>query len=1133
MKISIFLYKAFASVFILLALHVNLDAQKGYPYLSPFSFNESIENDNFDLIQDNNLNILIANRKGILTFDSRKWELLPLPYYPVTLAKSSFDGTIYVGCRNGFGILEQDITGQYTYLLLSDTVFTGEIFSIGLLPEKEFFLSRNRLYYSAQDDDPFKYWEFPYENNITGSFVYGDDFYFMVFNKGLFKVEGDSFKLVLNDRFSTRTELKFSLTIDSKNMLIGNSDNELFLFNGTSFTPVMINDSEYLTASIITDGAYLGGNKIAVGTLMGGIIIADYKTGETSSILNYKTGLPDDEVYCLGTDINKGLWLCHSFGVSRIDNNLKVANLTWYPGLSGNLTNAAWYREQLYIGTSDGIYELKEKREYREKTVDVKPVVLSQRTTISPEITQPESIPIKTEPVVIENLSKKEQRKKRRADKEVLTPETNAPIIQQATILDKIISSVDNATRIFVRKPEDESFSANKKKVYALQSISHSYEKISGISGKCTEITAFFDHLLVSTNNGLYDIYNRQVVAVLPNTYVNFINPGPGDLLFAGAGKSVFILKLIGSRWEVLREFDTLEYPVYSACMTSPTELWLGSDNSAHKIILDSGYYSESDETLPITTKFSDKVILKTIDKQLYFFLASGIYRMENNEIKQVKSFDNLKTLPEYYFSDNNVVWYRSDGKWSQLSDNSTDVSLSEVYLGIFESVQDIFVSKEGNLWVIANNKEIFKIQKETEKMPTNEFSVFFSALKGTDDKPFSLDSPKISYKNSSLRIEFSAPYYLAPEKTEFTYKIDGLNKTWSPWSTISTIEYPILPPGKYTIHAKAKNIFGQESVVNQLNIVIKPPFWRTTVFYLFVIILVFALFSFFVKFREQKLQKDKLVLEQKVKERTIEIEYQKNEISEQKKEITDSILYAKRIQSAVLPSTKLLSSVLSEHFVLFLPKDIVSGDFYWSTVKGDKIVILAADCTGHGVPGAFMSMLGISFLNEIVSTHKLDNAGTLLDELRDHVKATLAKSGDEVQARDGMDIALCIIDQKQMKLQFAGAYNPMYQVREKELIEFKGDKMPIGWYDLDTGFTNNVINIKKGDCFYIFSDGFIDQFGGKFEKKFLSKQFKDLILHNNSQTMNNQKEVLVKAFENWKGKLQQIDDVLVIGFRI
>jgi serine phosphatase RsbU (regulator of sigma subunit) len=1139
MKISFFIIRSAIVVLTIISLQNNISAQKGYPYISAFTFNESIENDNSDIIQDENQNILIANRKGILTFDSRNWDLLPLPYYPVVLAKSPYDGSIYTGCRNGFGLLEQDLTGKYTYSLLSDTIFTGEISDIRILSNKEFFMARNRIYFTSRDDESCKFWDFPYEHFVSGSFVFNDEFYFMLFDGGLYKAENDTFKLISSDRLTTRTELLFAVETDSRNIIVGNNDNEVYLFNGTVFSKVNLNDAEYLKASIITDGAYLGATKIAIGSLMGGVLICDYESGETFSIINYKTGLPDDEVYCLGIDNNYGLWLCHSYGLSRIDNNINVTNLTWYSGLSGNLTNAAWFRNQLYIGTSDGLYTLKENREYRERQVyvNIDKQINEPAPAIKSESVKTETIskiPETTKPAVAEVLSKKEQRKKRRGNNTEISSESATPAIQQAGILSKIDNSADNSTRSFVKKTVDDAFSVNKKRVYSLQSISHSYEKISGITGKCTEIISCNEHLIVSTNNGLYDIFNNQVYSVIPDAYINFINPGPHNtILFAGTEKSLYILLLSDNRWEVVRELDALDYPVYSACMTSSTELWLGSDNSAHKLTLDSDYYIENDIVFPITTRFSDKVNLKTINKQLYFFLSAGIYRMENDEIKEVKAFSDLSSLPGYYFSENNVVCYRSSGQWNFMADNISGISLPDDYLNIFQSVQDIFVEKSGTLWIIANDHEIFKIQKETTSYLSQKFSVFFSGLKGKDDKLFPLNSPKLSYDNSSLRIEFSAPYYLAPGKTEFTYKIEELSNIWSPWTNASAIEYPMLPPGKYSIQAKARNIFGEESEISQLDIVIKPPFWRTALFYIIIIILIFSLFGAFVKVREQTLKRDKQILEQKVQERTLEIECQKNEISEQKKEITDSIFYAKRIQTAVLPSTKMLNSVLPDHFVLFLPKDIVSGDFYWSTIKGDKIVLLAADCTGHGVPGAFMSMLGISFLNEIVSTHKLDNAGTLLDELREHVKTTLAKSENEVQARDGMDIALCIIDQKQMKMQFAGAYNPLYMIRDKELAEIKGDKMPVGSYDLNTGFSNNVVNLKKNDCFYIFSDGYIDQFGGEDEKKFLSRQFKSLLTKNHDQPMNKQKESLVEAFETWKGKLRQIDDVLVIGFRI
>jgi len=184
----------FRIVFLLIALFIcqpGSFGQMGFPFISPYSFERSIDNDNYDLIQDNNHSLLIANRKGILSFDSRKWDLLPLPYFPVTIVKSRYDGTIYTGCRNGFGIIELDVTGKYVYRLLSDTLFTGEINTIQVIPYRDFFISRNTIYSTGNDHESIKKWNFPYEFKVSGSFVFRDEFYFMIYNKGLYKAQDD------------------------------------------------------------------------------------------------------------------------------------------------------------------------------------------------------------------------------------------------------------------------------------------------------------------------------------------------------------------------------------------------------------------------------------------------------------------------------------------------------------------------------------------------------------------------------------------------------------------------------------------------------------------------------------------------------------------------------------------------------------------------------------------------------------------------------------------------------------------------------------------------------------------------------------------------------------------------------
>jgi serine phosphatase RsbU (regulator of sigma subunit) len=281
--------------------------------------------------------------------------------------------------------------------------------------------------------------------------------------------------------------------------------------------------------------------------------------------------------------------------------------------------------------------------------------------------------------------------------------------------------------------------------------------------------------------------------------------------------------------------------------------------------------------------------------------------------------------------------------------------------------------------------------------------------------------------------------------------------------------------------------------------------------------------------------------LEQIVKERTEEvvkqkdeIEAQRDEIADKNRSITDSIEYAKRIQTAILPSNEYAEEILPEHFILFRPRDIVSGDFYWMTKKNNRLVLIAADCTGHGVPGAFMSMLGVSFLNEIVNRHDIDSAGEILTQLRADVKKTLGQEGKEGEAKDGMDIALCIVDLENMKMQYAGAYNPMYLYRDNELLETKADRMPIGIYVKEKeSFTNNDIELKKGDVFYIFSDGFQDQFGGEDGQKFKTKNFKQLLLEIHQKPMAEQREILNTTVDKWRGKWEQVDDIIILGIRV
>lgn len=262
--------------------------------------------------------------------------------------------------------------------------------------------------------------------------------------------------------------------------------------------------------------------------------------------------------------------------------------------------------------------------------------------------------------------------------------------------------------------------------------------------------------------------------------------------------------------------------------------------------------------------------------------------------------------------------------------------------------------------------------------------------------------------------------------------------------------------------------------------------------------------------------------------------EDQRDEISLQKEEIMASIHYARRIQTAVLPPAKFISKILPDHFfILNKPRDIVSGDYYWMAQKGNKTIIAAADCTGHGVPGAFMSLLGVSFLNEVINKMDEIYANNILDKLRDAVINALNQAGTEGITKDGMDLALCVLDLNTYELQFAGANNPLYLIRNNELMETKADKMPIGLYDENKPFTNNIFQLQKDDAFYIFSDGYPDQFGGPLGKKFMYKKMKELLVSIQEKSMSDQQKILEKTIEDWQGDLFQVDDMLIIGVKV
>ncbi|MBN2663225.1 MAG: SpoIIE family protein phosphatase [Bacteroidales bacterium] len=324
----------------------------------------------------------------------------------------------------------------------------------------------------------------------------------------------------------------------------------------------------------------------------------------------------------------------------------------------------------------------------------------------------------------------------------------------------------------------------------------------------------------------------------------------------------------------------------------------------------------------------------------------------------------------------------------------------------------------------------------------------------------------------------------------------------------------------------------------------------RMIIVFTIIGLFIFAVFIIIVlrQYRQKKEAFDKLetqnqeILQQNeeiqsqaehLEQANIEITNQKNIIEKSHHQITASINYAKRIQEAILPKNDLIKMLIPEHFILYLPRDIVSGDFYFIKLYKNKLFITAADCTGHGVPGAFMSMLGFALINELIRKPEIQNPAQLLDELRNQIKTSLQQTGKFDEANDGLDIALLSIDIETNVLNFAGANNPLFLFRNNELVVYKADRMPIGIYIKEKPFTNQIVELKKDDILYVFSDGFVSQFDDKKNETFKIKRFKELLTKIHQKSLSEQKEILEEELSNWKGSNLQTDDILVIGIKI
>lgn len=682
--------------------------------------------------------------------------------------------------------------------------------------------------------------------------------------------------------------------------------------------------------------------------------------------------------------------------------------------------------------------------------------------------------------------------------------------------------------------------------------------------------TSFGPKTLVIGYSGIYEVdYAKHKSQKIVEEYAwkTFQNPINKDEFFVGLEKSLGLLKLSKSGWSYETIIPDVNGNIISLAHVKG-KLVFGAENiGVYVYDLRTKKYSviKVDDKKSIQTSY----YVESFRGKIYVGLEGGIYTLSSD----FKKLEPFKVLKKKFFTgnskfqvhrilnqDNKRLWVVTHNEnnnefeqgWLELKKENffsknqgewTWTAWPFVLINIKKDglAYDIRKGFNDDVW-LSTNKNIYLFNPDAVLDIQKSFGLSIDEIR-VNNKPY-LFNPfyakpidALKYENNTLKFTFHAKSFMGLSEMRYRFKLDNYSE-WSDWSDLNFAEFQKLFEGNYRLKVQARNCYGFMSETMTYDFQILAPWYRTWWAYTIYVISFIILIYIIIQLSIQRVKNQNIKLEGIVKERTKEIaaqndllEIQKEEITQKTKDIVDSIVYAKRIQETILP-TERLPQMLPKHFVFYRPKDIVSGDFYWARQKGSKIIFSAIDCTGHGVPGALVSIVGNSALLRCVNEHKLTEPAEILDKLRDIVIRSFDSTGQQ-DVKDGMDMSLCTLDTDTMILKYAGANNECVIIRNKELIELKADKQPIGQFAYATPFKQQEIQLQDGDCIYQFTDGYIDQFGGEKGKKLKSRPFKEMLLSVSHLPMEEQLELVRKFFEDWKSGYEQVDDVCVFGVKI
>ena len=1069
----------------------NLSAQiesKGIPYIKNYNKADYDGNSQtFSVVQDNRGVMYFANQNYILEFDGKTWRKIFLPGNPdvYSLAKG-VDGRIYVGAKGEFGFLEPGEDGSLKYKSLKDRIpkdkkeFTQVSFVINGNNNEMIFASPLTLY--ILDKDTIKTYDVSKQENVfIKPYKIHNRIFIQEKGKGILEFKNDKLELLKGTEKFAYKWVVAMFPEGKENFYLNVYQDSVYLLSKKSIKSF---SRGKLVKKIYSSSKY--GNDFFLGGLYGqGVIITDNKLN-VKKHLTTDNGLQNNTIFNVFPDKDKNIWLGTNDGISVIFPNLPYTVFSENSNLSEAVLTTKLFNNKLYVGTSTDIL-------YKD---------FSETNSIEGEKFEP----------------------------------------------------VKNETG----------------------------------SGTVWKMDIVKNTLLCATSLGLHEIKDSVAVLVGHKTSIkNFINlrSNPNQILTIG-GHGLLLFEYSDGKWKFKNTIKNFKGDFRHIEESEKGIFWISDKtkgimqiqiNEKMDSVIKETLFTEKDGLPGIYNNYvyriNDKIVFPT-EKGIYLFNKETKKFVKDIEFEKI--FGRNVSITNLYQAKNGNIWFKEELNDPKIKNKKHwELGLIKKIGGEYKVIKTPFYKVRNrinstnqisdNELVVGTEKGFVLYDLNTKKQFEEPFkalirkvefikndSVLFGGSFVSDSGNISMLQnperiPKIPYEFNDLRFFFASVFYEEPEKTQYKFILQGNDTEWSDWKFKTDKEYSNLAPGKYIMTVKAKNLYDVESKVAEYSFEILPPWYKTFGAFLGYFILIILAIYGIIQLSVARLKRQRENLKRIVEERTKEIQIQKEEIEakndtlslqneeivKKNESITSSINYAKRIQEAMLPVRENISKHLTENFLLFKPRDIVSGDFYWYAERDDKIIYTAVDCTGHGVPGALMSMIGSEILSTIVNTDGVTKADLILEKMNDAVIKVL-KQETEGFSQDGMDMALCVIDKKNKTVEYSGAKNPLVYISDGKLTQIKASRFGIGGYQQEKkDFESHLIKYESPTWFYMFSDGYPDQFGGSKDRKFMIKRLKNLLLDIHYKPMQEQHDILNKTIEEWMENTWQTDDIIVTGFKL